>query len=168
MRPPFGLGLRYSGFQLMRIAKLLVIVLLAFSTILNAELYIVAHFPYGDGWSTHLLLTNGSANPVAVELGYFTQGGQPAFVPFAGPEVASIRQLQIGPNQVATVDSDPSKRNAAGQVTWAIARSNGPLNIFTLFDYAPTSVPSTIPSTQIVAAVGGSLNTGEPVFSIPR
>lgn len=152
----------------MRIATFCVVLALVFATLSNAELYIVAHFPYGGGWSTRLLLSNGSANPVAVELDYFTQAGQLALVPLEGSEIANIRQVEIGPNQVATVASDPTKRNAAGlQVTWAIVRTDGPLNIFTLFDYAPTSVPSTIPSTQIVSAVGTAATPAGTSFRFP-
>jgi len=152
----------------MRAVKLTIVLSLVFVAVSNAELYIVAHFPYGGGWSSRLLLTNGSANPVAVELDYFTQDGHQASVPFDGSETAGTQQLQIGPNQVAVVATDPAKRNASGlQVTWAIAQSNGPLNIFTLVDYSPTSVPSTVPSTQIVSAVGAASTPASQAFRFP-
>ena len=152
----------------MRATRLTIVLMLAFVAISNAELYVVAHFPYGGGWGTRLLLTNGSADPVAVELDYFTQRGQPTSVPLAGPELTGTKQLLIGPNQVGTVATDPAKQNASDlQVTWAVARSNGPLNIFTLFDYAPTSVPSTIPSSQVVSAVGAAATPAGQSFRFP-
>src|SRR5678815_883513 len=55
----------------MRATRLTIVLMLAFVAVSNAELYVVAHFPYGGGWGTRLLLTNGSPNPVTVELDYF-------------------------------------------------------------------------------------------------
>jgi hypothetical protein len=152
----------------MRATRLTIVLMLAFVAVSNAELYVVAHFPYGGGWGTRLLLTNGSPNPVTVELDYFTPRGQPASVPLAGPELVGTKQLLIGPNQVATIATDPAKRNASDLlVTWAVAKSNGPLNIFTLFDYAPTSVPSTVPNSQIVSAVGAAAAPAGQSFRFP-
>jgi hypothetical protein len=144
-----------------------IVCLLIFAALSNAELYVIAHFPYGGGWGTRVLLLNGSGQTATVELNYFSQDGQPTDVPGVGSS-NGVLQLQINPNAVSIVEADPTQRNAGPpQVAWATATSTGPLDIFTLFDYAPTSVPSTVASTKIVSAAGAQSTLAAQSFRFP-
>src|ERR1051326_5570590 len=151
-----------------RLFQLVLACVLGFAAISSAEQYVIAHFPYGGGWAAKTMLTNSTANDVTVELAYLSQEGTPISVPLENLGNTHTEQIRIGPNEVKSVSIDPRHRNARSlQVAWATVRSDGPVNIFTLFDYAPTSVPSTIPSTNIVTAVGGPSSPAGHSFRFP-
>ena len=131
--------------------------------------YTIAHFPYGGGFSTRVLLTNSGTRDVTVDVSFNTQTGIPALVPLEGQQGKQTKQhLSIARNQTQVIDSDPAERNAGPTtVTWATAVSSGPLNVFTLFDYAPTSKPTTTPATTINGAVGVQSVVATKTFRFP-
>ena len=131
--------------------------------------YTIAHFPYGGGFSTRVLITNSGTSDVTVDVSFTTQTGIPALVPLEGQQGKQTKQhLSIARNQTHVIDSDPSERNAGPTtVTWATAVSSGPLNVFTLFDYAPASKPTTAPATAINGAVGAQSAVATKTFRFP-
>jgi hypothetical protein len=131
--------------------------------------YIIAHFPYGSGFSTRVLLTNSGTSDVTVDVSFTTQTGIPALVPLEGQQgKQSTQHLSIARNQTQTIDSDPSQRNAGPiTVTWATAVSSGPLDVFSLFDYGPTNKPTTAPVTTINGAVGAQSVVAAKTFRFP-
>jgi len=107
--------------------------------------YTIAHFPFGGGYSTRVLLTNSGSTDVTVDISFLTQSGIPALVQLEGQQgKVTTLHLKIAKNQTQGFDADPSERNSGPTtVTWATAAASGPLNIFSLFDYAPSSKPTT-------------------------
>src|SRR5437867_3567935 len=69
--------------------------LVVFATLSNAELYVIAHFPYGGGWASRILLTNSGNQDVTAELTYFSQNGHPTTVPLDGLAAVGNQQLRI-------------------------------------------------------------------------
>jgi hypothetical protein len=131
--------------------------------------YTIAHFPYGGGFSTRVLLTNSGTSDATVDISFLTQTGVPALVPLEGQQgKLTTLHLKIAKNQTQGFDADPSERNSGPTtVTWATAASSGPLNIFSLFDYAPTSKPTTTPATVINGAVGAQSVDATKTFRFP-
>jgi len=131
--------------------------------------YTIAHFPYGGGFSTRLLLTNGGTSDATVDISFFTQTGVPALVPLEGQQgLQTTQHLKIAKNQTQVIDADPEKRNdGPTTVTWATAASSAPLNVFSLFDYAPSSQPTTQPATRINGAVGAQSVVAAKTFRFP-
>lgn len=157
----------------MRIAGFLVIALLAFAVFSSAETYVVAHFPYGGGWGTRLLISNSSpTNSVSVEIDYFSQSGQAASVPLDSG-TGQVQTLSIPPNGTVTVSSDPAQRfvtNPDGTIkpvvtTWATATTatGQPVNILELFDFAPSSTSANL----IGSAVGAASTAPGQAFRFP-
>jgi hypothetical protein len=151
----------------MRIAGFLVIALLAFAVFLSAETYVVAHFPYGGGWGTRLLISNTNpTNSVSVELDYFNQTGQTASVPLDSG-TGQVQTLTVPPNGTVTVSSDPAQRYGTNPVvvTWATATTPAgqPVNILELFDFAPSSTSANL----IGSAVGATSALQGQVFRFP-
>jgi hypothetical protein len=131
--------------------------------------YTIAHFPFGGGFSTRVLLSNSGTSDATVDISFFTQTGVPALVPLEGQQgLQSTQHLKIAKNQTHVFDADPSQRNAGPTtVTWATAASTGPLNIFSLFDYAPSSKPTTVAATVISGAVGAQSVVATKTFRFP-
>lgn len=131
--------------------------------------YTIAHFPYGGGFSTRVLLTNSGTSDATVDISFTTQTGVPALVPLEGQQgKQTTLHFKIAKNQTQGFDSDPSERNSGPTtVTWATAVSSGPLNVFTLFDYAPTSKPTTLPAMMINGAVGSQSVVATKTFRFP-
>ena len=150
----------------MRIAGFLVIALLAFAVFSSAETYVVAHFPYGGGWGTRLLISNSSANPVNVELDYFNTTGQPASVPLDSG-TGQVQTLTIPANGTVTVTSDPAQRYGTTPVavTWATAKTPAgqPVNVLEFFDFAPSSTSANL----IGSAVGAASTAPGQSFRFP-
>src|SRR4051794_36877786 len=125
----------------MRIAGFLVIGLLSFAVFSSAETYVVAHFPFGGGWGTRLLISNSSpTNSVSVEIDYFTQAGQAASVPLESG-TGQVQIVTVPPTGTVTISSDPAQRYVATSpvvTTWATATTPAgqPVNILELFDFA--------------------------------
>jgi len=141
----------------------------AASSTTTSHTYTIAHFPYGGGFSTRVLLTNSGTSDATVDVSFFTQTGIPALVPLEGQQGKQTSQhFKIAKNQTQVIDADPSERNAGPTtVTWATAVSSGPLDVFTLFDYAPTSKPTTAPVTTINGAVGAQSVVATKTFRLP-
>ncbi|MBZ5676126.1 MAG: hypothetical protein LAP61_17935 [Acidobacteriia bacterium] len=151
----------------MRIAGFLVIALLAFSVFSSAETYVVAHFPYGGGWGTRLLISNSSpTNAVSVELDYFNQAGQAASVPLDSG-TGQVQTVIVPPNGTFTISSDPAQRFGTNPVvtTWATATTAAgqPVNILELFDFAPSSTSANL----IGSAVGAASTAPGQSFRFP-
>jgi hypothetical protein len=152
----------------MRIAGFLVIALLVFSVFSSAETYVVAHFPYGGGWGTRLLISNSSpTNSVSVEIDYFNQTGQAASVPLDSG-TGQVQTLTVPPNGTVTVSSDPAQRYVGTNpvvTTWATATTPAgqPVNILELFDFAPSSTSANL----IGSAVGAASTAPGQSFRFP-
>lgn len=131
--------------------------------------YTIAHFPFGGGFSTRVLLTNSGTSDATVDISFFTQTGVPALVPLEGQQGReSTQHLKIAKNQTQVIDADPAQRNAGPTtVTWATAASSGPLNVFSLFDYGPSSKPTTVAATVISGAVGAQSVVATKTFRFP-
>ena len=131
--------------------------------------YTIAHFPFGGGFSTRVLLTNSGSSDVTVDISFLTQTGVPALVPLEGQQgKLTTLHLKIAKNQTQGFDADPSERNSGPTtVTWATAAASGPLNIFSLFDYAPSSKPTTAVATVINGAVGTQSVVATKTFRFP-
>ena len=123
--------------------------------------YVIAHFPYGGGWSTRLMLANNGSATAKVNITFLDQLGRPAFVPLEGEGPQSSQQLSIPPNQVKVVGADPAHRTTGDlQVAWGTASSSAPLNIFTLFDTGPSAA-------VITGAVGAPSTAAARSFRFP-
>lgn len=151
----------------MRIAGFLAIALLAFAVFSSAETYVVAHFPYGGGWGTRLLISNSSpTNSVSVEIDYFNQAGQAASVPLDSG-TGQVQTLSVPPNGTVTVSSDSAQRFGTNPVvtTWATATTPAgqPVNVLELFDFAPSSTSA----NSIGSAVGTTSAAPGQAFRFP-
>ncbi len=141
----------------------------AASTTTVSHAYTIAHFPFGGGYSTRIVLANSGTSDATVDIAFFSQTGVPALVPLEGQQgLQDTQHLQIKKNQVQVIDSDPSQRNSGPTtVTWATAKSTAPLNVFSLFDYAPSTKPTTQPATAIRGAVGAQSTAAAKTFRFP-
>lgn len=134
---------------------------LAASTATLAYQYVVAHFPYGGGWSTQVMMANISSQAATANVTFFNQTGSSTSVPLAGNGQTSSEQFSIQPNDIETVGAEGSARNSGGlQVAWAMVGSSEPLNVFSLFDYGP-NFPA------ISGAVGAQSTAAAKNFQFP-
>jgi hypothetical protein len=131
--------------------------------------YTVAHFPYGQGWSTRIALANNGKTDATVNMKFFNTAGAPTLVPLDGLGNQGSQQFVIHPNQTHVVGADLSQRNNGNlQVAWATTSSTAPLNVFSLFDFGPNppaitgavGAASMAPSKsfRFPVSVGGSVN----------
>jgi hypothetical protein len=130
---------------------------------------LIGHFPYGAGWISRTLIAAGSGG-ATVDVNFFSPSGAPATVPLQGQGNQSTEHLVLGPNAVGVVAADPAQRNADINnvtVSWAVARSSAPVNVFTLFDYGPSSAPTSVPVTKIQGSVGAQAVVAGPSFRFP-
>lgn len=144
-------------------------IVLGIETPTPAYTYAIAHFPYGAGWSSRVLIGTGTAAG-SVDVSFFSQSGAPATVPLQGQGNQSTQHLTLGPAQVGVIAADPAQRNADinnVSVNWAMATSSVPLNIFTLFDYGPAHAPTTVPTTRILGSVGAQSMVPAKSFRFP-
>ena len=144
--------------------------LTAFGAVSQAPTYIIAHFPLGGGWSTRLVFENNGSADVTADVSFFTQTGTVGSVPLEGQQgLQSSQHIVIGRGQVATLNADPTQRNAGPLVVmWAKVTATGPLDILSLFDSsAPATVPTTVPATLITGAVGAQSTTDASSFRFP-
>ncbi len=135
---------------------------LAASSTSSSFTYIIAHWPYGQGFSTQTMLSNSGTATATVRLQFYSQTGSTNFaVPLQGSGPKTIETITVAPNNTKAVVTDPSQREGANlDVAWATATSNAPLNVFSLFDYGPTS-PS------IIGAVGAQSTPAAKTFRFP-
>ncbi len=124
--------------------------------------YIVAHWPYGTGFSTQAMFSNGGTQTATVKLQFYSQTGSTTFaVPLQGSGPKTFETLTIAPNNTAVVTTDPSQREDVNlEVAWGIATSNAPLNVFSLFDDGSSS-------TSITGAVGAQSTPAAKTFRFP-
>ena len=70
--------------------------LITFVAVSHAELYVIAHLPYGGGWSSRIVATNPSSDAVQVELKFFSKDGRPVAVPIgAGEAKQEVEQGKV-------------------------------------------------------------------------
>jgi len=130
--------------------------------------YTIAHFPYGGGWSTRVVLANSGKADATVNITFFNQAGAPTLVPLEGQGKEGTQKIVVHPNDTQVVGADPSERSLGPlQVAWATASSSAPLNVFTLFDFGSAQAiqgavgaQSTAPAKtfRFPVSVGGPLN----------
>lgn len=129
--------------------------------------YVIAHLPFGAGWLSRVMIGAGSGG-ASVNVSFYSQAGGTATVPLKNQGGQSSQQFQLAANAVQVIAIDPTQRNAGPlQVDWALASSSGPLNVFTLFDYAPSNAPTTTPATQVETSVGAQSNAPAMSFRFP-
>src|SRR5690348_16666076 len=73
--------------------------------------YTVAHFPYGQGWSTRVTLANGGAGDATVNVKFFNEAGAPTLVPLEGLGNQGTQQFVVHKNDVQVFGADLSQRN---------------------------------------------------------
>jgi len=110
---------------------------LASSTTTSSFQYTVAHFPFGGGWNSQIMLGNASGKTASVKVTFMNQAGASAAVPLAGKGLQSSQSFSAGANRTLVISGDSSKRNSTNaEEFWAIVTSNQPLGGFTLSDLA--------------------------------
>jgi hypothetical protein len=110
---------------------------LSSSTAATSYQYTVAHFPFGGGWNTQIMLGNGSGKTASVKVNFMNQAGASAAVPLAGKGLQSSQSFSASANRTLVISGDTSKRNSATQEEmWATVTSNEPLDTFILSDLA--------------------------------
>jgi len=162
--------MRRFGVSNPKVAGVVILCLTVFAALAQAETYIVAHVPFGGGWSTRLFFANSGAADVTADVAFFTMTGTTGSVPLEGQGAQSTQHIAVGKNQVATINVDPTQRNATTSVNvmWATVTTNGPLNILSLFDSSvPTTVPSVVPATLVTGAVGAQSVATATSFRFP-
>lgn len=163
--------LRPAGWSNPKVVGVVMLCLTVFAAFAQAETYIVAHLPFGGGWSTRIIFANSGAADVTADVAFFSSTtGQPAQVPLEGLGLQTTSHLAVGKNQTTWLNVDPTKRNAttSTNVMWATVTTNGPLNILSLFDSSvPTTVPSVVPATLVTGAVGAQSVQTATSFRFP-
>jgi|SRR5579871_155510 len=133
----------------------------ASSTTTTSFQYTVAHFPFGGGWNTQIMLGNGSGKTASVKVNFLNQAGAPAPVPLAGKGLQSSQSFGAVANRTLVISGDSSKRNSTNlEEMWAIVTSNQALDAFSLSDLA-TKPPA------ITGAVGMQLQAPSKTFRFP-
>jgi len=134
---------------------------LAASTTSLAFQYVVAHFPFGAGFNTQVMMANSGTKAATVQVSFLNQSGASAAVPLSGKGLQSSQSFTIQPNDVQGLSGDPSRRNSQGlDVAWATVGSSEPLNVFSLFDYGPNP-------PAISGAVGAQSTAAAKSFRLP-
>ena len=163
--------LRPEGLSNPKVVGVVVLCLTVFAALAQAETYIVAHIPFGGGWSTRLIFANSGATDVTADVAFFSSTtGQTGSVPLEGLGPQSTQHLAVGKNQSKWLNVDPTQRNATTSVNvmWAKVTTTGPLNILSLFDSSvPTTVPSVVPATLVTGAVGAQSVRTATSFRFP-
>ncbi len=123
--------------------------------------YIIAHWPYGQGFSTQVMLANSGSATATVKLQFFNQAGASFSVPLQGSGLKSSETLTVKANDVSVVSTSTSVRqNANLEVAWGTATSNVPLNVFSLFDLGSSA-------SSISGAVGAQSDVPAKTFRFP-
>ncbi len=121
----------------------------------QASTVTIAHFPYGGGYGTRVVLSNSSGTgPVTVDVAFFDpSNGQPTSVPLEGKGSQSTEHFVIAPNAIQVINADPSQRNVGStKVAWATASANGPLTVFSAFDFFSPTTTFAVGAPSTVAA----------------
>ena len=107
------------------------------STATTSYQYTVAHFPFGGGWNTQIMLGNGSGKTASVKVNFTNQAGASAAVPLAGKGLQSSQSFSAAANRTLVISGDTTKRNSQNlEEMWATVTSNQPLDTFSLSDLA--------------------------------
>jgi len=107
------------------------------STASTSYQYTVAHFPFGGGWNTQIMLGNGSGKTASVKVAFWNQAGASAAVPIAGKGLQSSQSFSAAANRTLVISGDTTKRNSQNlEEVWATVTSNEPLDSFVLSDLA--------------------------------
>ena len=123
--------------------------------------YIIAHWPYGQGFSTQAMLANSGTATATVKVEFFNQAGASFSVPLSGIGLESSEILTIDAGDVSVLATETSQReNSNLEVAWGIATSTAPLNVFSLFDDGPSD-------TSITGAVGAQAAPAAKTFRFP-
>jgi hypothetical protein len=124
--------------------------------------YTVAHFPYGQGWSTRISTANGGITDATVNVKFFNSAGAPTSVPLEGEQgLQTGQQFVVHRNEVQVFGAELSQRNNPKlQVAWATVTSTAPVNVFSLFDYGPNP-------PAIIGAVGAQSTAPSKTFRFP-
>jgi hypothetical protein len=123
--------------------------------------YIIAHWPYGQEFSTQVMLANSGTTTAKVVVQFFNQAGASFSVPLSGAGLKSRDSVSVAPNDVAVLATETSAReNSSLEVAWGIATSTAPLNVFSLFDFG-------LSSTSITGAVGAQSTVAATSFRFP-
>ena len=124
--------------------------------------YTIAHFPFGQGWSTRISTANGGTADATVNVKFFNTAGAPTSVPLEGEQgLQTGQQFVVHPNGVQVFGAELSQRNNASlQVAWATVTSTAPVNVFSLFDYGPNP-------PAIIGAVGAQSTAPSKTFRFP-
>jgi hypothetical protein len=123
--------------------------------------YIIAHWPYGQGFSTQAMLANSGTATATVKVEFFNQAGASFSVPLSGIGLESSETLTIDAGDVSVLATETSQReNSNLEVAWGIATSTAPLNVFSLFDLGSSS-------TSITGAVGAQSTVAAKTFRFP-
>jgi hypothetical protein len=110
---------------------------LSSSTASTSYQYTVAHFPFGGGWNTQIMLGNGSGKTASVKITFMNQAGASAAVPLAGKGLQSTQSFSAAANRTLVISGDTTKRDSASlEEFWATVTSNEPLDTFILSDLA--------------------------------
>jgi hypothetical protein len=124
--------------------------------------YVIAHFPYGGGWSSRVLVANNSSTTTAtVDVTFYNQAGAGFSVPLEGQAgLQATQHLVIPPKQVKVFGAVLNQRTTGNlQVAWATANTTAPVNVFSLFDFGT--------STVIGGAVGAQATAPAKSFRFP-
>lgn len=122
--------------------------------------YIIAHWPFGQGFSTQTMFANTGTENAKVSVQFFSQTGGPFAVPLSGSSAESSATLTVNAGDVGVLATQSSQRdNGSLDVAWGIATSNAPLNVFSLFDLGS--------GDSITGAVGAQAAPGATIFRFP-
>lgn len=133
--------------------------------------YVIAHFPYGGGWSSRVMVANSSSTATAtVDVTFYNQAGAGFSLPLEGQAgLQATQHLVIPPKQVKVFGAALNQRATGNlQVAWATAcvhppddscNTTAPVNVFSLFDFGT--------STVIGGAVGAQATAPAKSFRFP-
>ena len=123
--------------------------------------YVIAHFPYGGGWSSRVMVANNSSSASAtVDVIFYNQAGAGFSVPLEGQGLQATQHLVIPPKQVKVFGATLNQRNVGNlQVAWATVNTTSPVNVFSLFDFGT--------ATSINGAVGAQSTAPAKSFRFP-
>ena len=140
----------------------------------------MAQLASGGGWDTTLTLVNTDTAPGEALLNFFGNDGSPLLLPFTFPQESSSTSSQVATtldqtlnaNSLLVLDSQqPDNRTA--QVGSAQLLTNGNIDGFAIFKYAPTGQEAVVPletrnATSYVLAFDntGVLGTGVAIANV--
>ena len=119
---------------------------LSFAAASSAERYVLAYLPFGGGWSSRIMLVNPGDQATQIELQFFSAGDSPLVLSSSAASDATSLRLEPGATQSIQIDSIVGEPTG---LSWALAQSDTPVQVFSTFDF---SVPQTRSETASIAA----------------